>query len=1458
MCGLGCAGGITVRDESYAAGYRAGHLQGWLDAVAKIQAAGGLSAAASEPVPASVPVGDIPVSLMPASPLAEVSPLPPTVPQAVPVRITIPAPTLGHPQPGAPVPQVTAAAFQIHAETPAERQVRREKRDRQNINITLYVASLLLVAAAALFIGTSLPPMMRFAGVVTVTALFYSAGFVLHARVSRLRPAAVAFTGTGLGLVPVTGLALYNFALPNGPTAWLMTSLVGTVAYVAAAARLESRVLVYLSLTFLASTAFSGVSVLGGALVWYFVSLIGVAVLLSVLALARPGWMPPVYVKPLVVLHPYVVPAVAVSATCAPLYLDKTEYALIMAMCGGYFAVMSVVPGPWRLRNFYAARAALTVAASTAIWDLSGRGSDALLAGSVLLGVQAIGTALFADRLAARFPAAMQPNRSAPRAADSARGGRWLADGSVTFVLQLAITAAFGITEAAAGFFRGFAGGSLANADDAVPLWVPVALSLVAGMVLAARWPGRAEWAPVAALVLAALAAPLMGAWPLAIMLLLGAGYWAARGSVGANAFQGRLILAARVALTLAVPATVAAVIDEGPGKVEASVFALLVALVCQQIWSAALERSGKPAPAPEATVGAFGGVAALVLIVLPTVESSPVHGLTAIAVLIQLIAGLAVGAMMLPRPAAEKDWSASTWEAVPLALSIVAVAVAFQSVSQAAGNGALLLVAAYLVITAMRLPLLQHRWGYWWLARAAATVLALTAFHQLQSDVGPMVIAGEAVGPAMVLVTALALQLGLPLVAAARRRAPRGIAADAAAVLLLQLGATAVLSQADSAEWQHTSATVLAALGAAAAGYFLRQEAGAVWLAPVTFGSLLAFSNGTLLNIELVLGIFAVYATLLVVAEPQRDRKGWYFVAARVLTAGLALVLSYDITASATVVSVTFALVLAAQHAVRWVMRARLAEVPYQQAAVWITLAGQAVLPLVYVAAQGAGGLSARDDDGGRWVVLFELLLLLGCAGVARKLFMARGALYFAVYATLFGVLALGPLFTFGGTFLASAVLSHTGTAAVLLSAAMLAGTAGILQHGRNVDAGDAEHWLWLVTAGSFTGVGLLLAPMAAGWVTGAAVLILAVVLFTASHVESQALLYPPAVLATHWGAMALAGEALPDTAGAWGGFLPWLAGAGSASAALYAARLIRGGALDSGSANSGRLDAGPSDSGPMDAAPRAGDPVRRWSLAGGAFLGLVLAAMAGTTHDATSWTAAAVLAAAVGIAYREAPAKARRIALEVGAVVLTAAVQRAAIFVVDGPDRLGGRFIGGRPDPFWVAQWYVVLGAVLGSWRYVSGHQRAGRLLVGAAAGLLSLGGLGVVFGGTGAQQLWVLVLLALLLVGGLVAGERLFVWWGAAGVAACILWAMRHYTFLLLAVIAVALIAFAVWRLNRGPAGEAPEAGPGAGPGAGPDPGDNPWPGGGREEPVATGIPPEGTDTVANSERSTSWNG
>ena len=246
----------------------------------------------------------------------------------------------------------------------AERELTRAKREQQSINVTLYVASLLLVAAGSLFIGTGLPAPLRFAGVCTITALFYLAGLVLHGRAPRLKPAAVAFSGTGLALIPVAGLAMDTLVLENAPLAWLTTSAVGTAAYAVAAVRLESRVLVYLSLSFLATTACSGVAVLGGALVWYFTALIGVAASFTVLAILQPRWLPPLYLRPLAQLHPFIVPAVAIGATIVPLVLGRGDYARVMAMCGCYFAVTSLAPGTQaRTLQFLAARLSLTVAA---------------------------------------------------------------------------------------------------------------------------------------------------------------------------------------------------------------------------------------------------------------------------------------------------------------------------------------------------------------------------------------------------------------------------------------------------------------------------------------------------------------------------------------------------------------------------------------------------------------------------------------------------------------------------------------------------------------------------------------------------------------------------------------------------------------------------------------------------------------------------------------------------------------------------------------------------------------------------------------------------------------------------------------------------------------------------------------------------------------------------------------
>ena len=1395
-----------MRDESYEAGYRAGHLQGWQDAMAKVGAMR-QSAGPSSPVPPSPlvsaaspdPAGAHTIASAAApQPLAEL-PLPaaasvPTRPAEAAPRVVVPA-GVARPGPTAyvdrTVPRVSGyAAFQPE-ETLAERQARREKRDRQNINITLYVASLLLVAAAALFIGTSLPPMLRFAGVCTVTAAFYAAGFVLHARVPRLRPAAVAFAGTGLALVPVTGLALYNFALHHGPSAWLITSLIGTAAYVAAAVRLESRVLVYLSLTFVASTAWSGVSVLGGALVWYYAVLICVAVLLTLLALAKPGWLPPVYARPLMVLHPFVVPAVGAAATCVPLLLDKTEYALIMALCGCYFGLMAAVPGNrLRLANFYGARISLTLAAAVEVWHLTGRGSDALLAGAAILALQSVAVALAASRLGHWFPEPGRPQHQAETDAASPRS-RWLVDALATFSIQLLVTLVYALLVLTAEFYRY---GTLGQSDE-VPLWIPVGMAVAAGFVLAARLGGPAEWAPGASLLLVGVLGYAMGAWPVAVMLALAFLFWGVRAYFAAGMLRKNLVLAARVAVTLAVPFTVAAILGTGPDRVTASVFALLVALVCQQLVSAVLERNGAGSLAPEATLAGFGaaGLASVVLLVL---LDTPGQGWIQAAVSIQLLSAIVIGFLAVPRPAREGDWMPTMWEALPLAASAVCVSVSFLAVSQAAGNATLLLVLGYLVASGLRLPARQHRWTYWWLGRFAATVLVLTAFDLLQREAGPTVIAGDEVRPVTVLVFFLALQLAFPVAAMVRGQAPRGVLADPGVVLLIQLMASAELLSSSSEGGQATFAAAVTALCAAASGYVFRAKGAAIWFAPSSLAVLLAFSGGDLLVIEVLLGIYAVFAAVMVAASGKPARKGWYFAAARLLTAALAAVLSYDVTASPAAVSVTFAFVLAAQHGVRWLMRSRLAEVPFQQAAVWITLAGQAMLPLAYAWQARPGGGRIPDDDGGRWVVLLELVLLLSSAVVASRLFAARGSLYFGIYALLFGVLSLGPVVSFADgsrsgstTFLVVPVLDHTGTAAVLMLGAMLASVTGALRRGRNVAVKDADHWLWLATAGSFAVTALIVGPMASDWVAGAALLVLAGVCFTASHVEELPWLYAPAALAALAGGTLLADAAFRDVPGDWGHYLPWLCGAGLAAVGLYGPRLYLSGQL-------------------------AADPMRRWSLAGAAFVALCIVALTGVRPDATAWAGAVALAAAVGIACYEAPGTARRIVAEAGFVAVVAAVQRAAIFELDGQYGLNYRLSFGLPDPFWVAQWYVLAGAGLGALRFVTGQRSAGRLMLGAAAGLLTLSGLGVVFGGTGGQQLWVLVLFAGLLLAGLGLGERLFVWWGAAGVAACILWAMRQYTFALLALIAVGLIGFAVWRLNRGTAAEKPAVQPSAG--------------------------------------------
>ncbi|MCP1414981.1 hypothetical protein [Paenarthrobacter sp. A20] len=1226
-------------------------------------------------------------------------------------------------------------------ESPEAAAARKSKRDQQNINVTLYVASLLLVAAGALFVGTSLPELFRFAGICFITTLFYVAGLVIHAKMPRLRPAAVAFVGTGLALVPVTGLAMYNFVLPNGPAAWLVTSLLGTAVYAYTAVRLDNKVLAFLSLSFVVSTAWSGVSVLGGALVWYFTALIGVAIILTLGALIRPRWLPPLYVRPLMVLHPFVVPLVALAVTFTPYLLSKGEYPLVMLMCGIYFAVMAFVPqARYRLQHFYGARAALTLALLGLVWDVSSDISTVMFAAVICCAVHSLGVAFGGAALKLRT---------------------WWNDAVSCLGLQLATAAILTVV--------------LGLGTYELPAYLPLSVTMLTAMVVGWKLGHGTEFAAGVVLAVCLPFMGLLGAWPVSALLASAGLFWFLLAAVRPASFRLQLILAGRIALTAAVPAMVAGIFEENPDRIALSLAALLAAAVVQLIISAGLDRTGIRLLAPQASLAGFAGLAMASLLVLPIVDHAVGHPFVLAGVLLVLSAGVASGLLLFPsarqRNAGSVSWRPTLGESLAPATALVAGVVAAAVVSLALANVVLLVAVAYLVATALRIPVSYHRQSYWWMARAVGTLLAGSAYFDAIRHGWSFSVAGEL--PAVPLVVALAagLQLVLPLRVQSQRRFPRASMVDAGAVVILMAGAATVLTVSAAwgerfqrEGWQPGAVAIGAALAAVLCGVVLRRHQGAWIFAPAAFVLLLALRLGNVRDLEILLGIFATYSAFMVAVERDRMVRGGYMLGVRVLSLAFIGVLVEDLSGSGTIVSMAVTVVLVLQHVVTLLQRSRGLDIAFQQATVWGTLAAQLLLPAAY--------LLGRDfDGGGRWVVIVQLALAVASAGIVRRFLRARGSEYFGVAGLGGAVIAAGPSLLFpSGTWLHQPLLDRAQVPALLLGLAALFVVVRVVRHvvrpGQITGPHSTERWFWFVAALAFVVTGGLLSLDVSSALTGLAVVVFAGVLFAASHVEELPVLYLGAAPSLLVGAVpAVEGLLRGMPPGVWGDYAPWLVGGVGAAVALYAVKMFGGMAI-------------------------VGQPLRRNAVVGTAAVALVSSAAVGMVRDETSWVGFVLVVAAGVLIVVELPSS-KWLAGEIAALASVAAFQRAVLFVGDA-----------GPQWFWVAQWYVLAVAVLAGLRYIRGQRSDGLLRLCIAAGALSLTSLGTIFGGTTSQQLYVLVGHAVLLVAGLFLAERVLVWWGAAGVALSVMWALRSYAFAMLALVALALIILAVWRLNRKP--------------------------------------------------------
>lgn len=222
------------------------------------------------------------------------------------------------------------------------------------------------MAAASLFIGAALPVTARVAGLAVVVGLFFSAGLVVHATSRTLRPAATAFTGTGLALVPVAGVALDVLVLHDTALSWLLTSAVGTVMMVFAAVRLDSRIVAYLTVPFLLSTVMASGAAVQRGLVWALIASIGLAVLMAWISVEGSGrnrWLPVAFRTAFARTHQWIVPGMVVLGLLVGVWIEPVQMFLLLLSACAYYATDAVIgPERYRLGATYAVRCGILVA----------------------------------------------------------------------------------------------------------------------------------------------------------------------------------------------------------------------------------------------------------------------------------------------------------------------------------------------------------------------------------------------------------------------------------------------------------------------------------------------------------------------------------------------------------------------------------------------------------------------------------------------------------------------------------------------------------------------------------------------------------------------------------------------------------------------------------------------------------------------------------------------------------------------------------------------------------------------------------------------------------------------------------------------------------------------------------------------------------------------------------------
>ncbi len=204
------------------------------------------------------------------------------------------------------------------------------------LNALLFIGSFLIVVGSCSLLMSTVSDIIKLVILLTITIIFYIVGFLIR-RVKILIPAGTAFICTSLAVMPFLGFAFSEFTEVTPEISWLLTSLIGTIAYIVAALAIKSRVIALFSMGFIISLFCSMPTNLHMATLWNYISVIMVSIIANLISVLFKEKVPTAYRDILTHTARWLAAAVAVATMFGTFSLTGYDYSIIFAICLAQF-----------------------------------------------------------------------------------------------------------------------------------------------------------------------------------------------------------------------------------------------------------------------------------------------------------------------------------------------------------------------------------------------------------------------------------------------------------------------------------------------------------------------------------------------------------------------------------------------------------------------------------------------------------------------------------------------------------------------------------------------------------------------------------------------------------------------------------------------------------------------------------------------------------------------------------------------------------------------------------------------------------------------------------------------------------------------------------------------------------------------------------------------------------------